>query len=60
MTRKLIDDPKHWRDRAEEARTHAEDMRDPGAREVMLRIAHDYEYLAERADQRARLHTGQK
>jgi hypothetical protein len=50
----LVTDPKHWRDRAEEARLLAHDMKDTQSREAMLRIAKDYDYLAERAAQRAR------
>ena len=50
----LSPDPKHWRDRAEEARLLAYDMKDAQSREAMLRIAKDYELLAERAQQRAK------
>ena len=35
----LINDPKHWRDRAEEARTVAEMMSDATSKQMMLRIA---------------------
>jgi predicted Rossmann-fold nucleotide-binding protein len=48
----LMDDPKHWRARAEEIRTLAEDMNDLESRRTMLRIADDYEKLAKRAEQR--------
>jgi hypothetical protein len=47
-----INDPKHWRERAEKARAHAEQMSDPEARQTMLEIAEDYEKLARRAEQR--------
>jgi hypothetical protein len=38
-------DPQRWRDRAEKARLLAQDMKDPEAREAMLRVAKDYERL---------------
>jgi hypothetical protein len=49
----FINDSEHWRKRAEEMRTLAEDMRDAVAKTTMLRIAEDYEKLATRAEQRA-------
>ena len=54
MRHDLMTDPKHWRDRAEEARLLAQDMKDPESREAMLRIAKDYDRLAERAEKRAK------
>src|SRR5262249_24130985 len=53
MPSHIFDDPKHWRGRAEEARTLAKQMNDTASREMMLGIAKDYERLAERAEQRA-------
>jgi hypothetical protein len=53
MTSHVFDDPKHWRQRAEQARALAEQMSDPTSREMMLGIVKDYERLAEWADQRA-------
>jgi hypothetical protein len=49
---KLLNDARHWRDRAEEARIHAEQMHDPDARGKMLGIAASYERIAERAEER--------
>jgi len=48
-----INDPKHWRGRAEEMRVLADEMKDAAVRETMLRIAADYERLAKRAEQRS-------
>ena len=49
-----FDDPKHWRQRVQQARALAEQMGDAASREMMLQIAKDYERLAEQAEQRAR------
>jgi hypothetical protein len=46
----IFEDPKHWRQRAEEARVLADQMGDSASREMMLRIMKDYERLAERAE----------
>ena len=45
----------HWRNRAEVARLLAEDMNCPESEAAMLRIAKDYDRLAERAQRRAKL-----
>jgi hypothetical protein len=50
----ILDDPEHWRSRAEEARSVAEQLSDPESKRTMLRIASDYERLAEHAELRAR------
>jgi hypothetical protein len=50
----FINDPGHWRQRAEEARTIADSLTDLQSKEAMRRIAKDYEHLAERAEQRAK------
>jgi len=46
MPASFINDPEHWRHRAQEARSIAEQMSDTASKEAMLRIAHDYERLA--------------
>lgn len=48
-----INDPKHWRERTEQMRRAAADTRSDTVRETMLRIAADYDRLAERAMARA-------
>jgi|SoiMethySBSTD1v2_1073268.scaffolds.fasta_scaffold506054_3 hypothetical protein len=50
MTASFINDPKHWRDRADEIRALADDMHDELSKQMMLRIADDYEGLAKRAE----------
>jgi len=42
------DDPKYWRNRAEEARAIAVQMKDARTKAVMVGIAQDYEKLAQR------------
>ena len=44
-----FNDPRHWHDRAEEARILAEQMSDDLSMKMMLRIAEDYDKLAARA-----------
>ncbi len=50
----ILHDAKRWRERAEEARVHAEQMSDSDSRRMMLAIAAEYDRLAERADKLAR------
>ena len=52
MQQSMINDPLHWQGRAEEARAMAEDIRDPGAKATMLRIAQGYADMASRAEVR--------
>ena len=47
---KRVRDPKHWRDRAEEARIKAELMADEQAIQTMLEVAEQYDRLAEKAE----------
>jgi hypothetical protein len=48
-----INDPKHWLDRAKEARALADQIADPEAKRTMVKNADDYERLAQRAQERA-------
>ena|ERR1700730_13018295 len=52
MSETLLDNPKHWRDRAVRARTVAEQLADPESKRRLLEIADGYEYLAQRAEER--------
>jgi len=52
MAKVPINDPKYWRERAEEARTVASEMTIPDGRRRTLRIAEDYEELARGAERR--------
>ena len=55
MTLQGINDAKHWRDRAAEMRVLSADMKDFEARTLMLKLANDYDKLADRAENRVRL-----
>jgi hypothetical protein len=48
----LINDPAHWRQRAQEMRSIANRFDDPVAKQSMLEIAQYYEQLAAIAEQR--------
>ena len=41
----FLNDPRHWRDCGEEARTRPNQLDDPESKSAMLRIADDYELL---------------
>jgi hypothetical protein len=49
-----INDSQHWRERAKEARTAADQMIDRDSKRKMFRMAEDYEELAKRAERRLR------
>jgi hypothetical protein len=53
MVSHFINEPQHWRDRAEEARVLANHLDDSEAKVAMLRIAEEYQHLARRAEDRA-------
>jgi hypothetical protein len=54
MPASFINDPEHWRDRAREKRALAERLKNEQVKQTMLRIANDYERLAEQAEERSR------
>jgi hypothetical protein len=49
-TLSAIDNPTHWRQRAEEARSVADQLDDPVAKKTMQEIALSYEQLAALAE----------
>jgi len=53
VTLQGLNDAKHWRDRAAEMRVLSCDMKDFEARTLMLKLANDYDQLADRAEDRA-------
>jgi hypothetical protein len=53
MPTSFINDPEHWRNHAERARSLADQINDQAFKQMMLRTAADYDRLAERAALRA-------
>ena len=49
LPRSLVDDAAHWHFRGKQMRALAEQMMDEETRAIMLRLAGDYDLLAERA-----------
>ena len=52
MTLQGFNDAKHWRDRAVEMRVLSDEIKDPQAQRMMLKLANDYDKLADRAEDR--------
>jgi hypothetical protein len=50
MPNRLAEDSKHWRDRAVEMRALAKDIPDAETKRLMLKLADDYDKLADRAE----------
>jgi hypothetical protein len=53
MNLRAIHDPKCWRNRAAELRSLAMVIEDDQTREIMYRVADDYDKLADRTAERA-------
>jgi hypothetical protein len=49
----LVNNPDHWRKRAEEMRALALETTYPGGKQLMLKLAWEYEMLAKRAEERS-------
>jgi hypothetical protein len=53
MPTRTLNDPAHWRQRAQETRSIADQIDDPEAKKEMLEIAQQYEQIAAIAGKRA-------
>ena len=51
MNANPLNDPKHWQKRADATRAKADLLADQSARHKLLRVALEYDRLAERAEQ---------
>jgi hypothetical protein len=61
MTTDHVTNPQHWRDRAEKARLHAQQMIEPVSKGMMVEVAEHYESLVRRAyANRSRVPQGQR
>ena len=58
MPSRHIDDPQHLRRRAQAARAQAEQMETETKRQLVLRIAMQYDLLADQAEERLKQKTG--
>jgi hypothetical protein len=53
MTLQGLNDSKHWRDRAAEMRVLLDEIKRPSSSALLLKLANDYDKLADRAEDRA-------
>ena len=51
---RVLDNPQHWRNRAQEMRALADLIDDPSTKRTLLEIAGPYDRLAEKAEERKR------
>jgi hypothetical protein len=59
MSAQGVRDPKHWRDRAAQMRALSDLIKDAETKAMMLKLADDYDSLAERAGVRSHASTSQ-
>lgn len=50
MSAQQVNDPRHWRDRAAQMRAMSDWMKDAETKATMLKLADDYDKLAERVE----------